>query len=60
MKLRNEHRDKMVGLIRIYPNRIIWGAITPDGRELTGADYNRRQINKMVKMGYYVETAEFK
>jgi len=41
-------------LKRHYPYRIVWAAIDPEGNELQGADTTRRQINKMLRLGYQV------
>ena len=54
MELSQKHLAEVAALKRCYPYRIIWAAITNDGEEIQGADYNRRQINKMARLGYKV------
>lgn len=58
MKLTQEQREQLDMLVRHYPFRIVWCAINREGEFLTGADYNRRQINKMARLGYQVAVAE--
>ncbi len=54
MNLSENHIKQVAALKRCYPYRIIWAAIDNEGREIQGADYNRRQINKMARLGYKV------
>ncbi len=54
MELSQKHLVEVEALKRCYPYRIIWAAINNEGEEIQGADYNRRQINKMARLGYKV------
>ena len=54
MTISEKHMAEAITLRRCYPYRIIWAAIDLDGNEIQGADTNKRQINRMVKLGYKV------
>jgi hypothetical protein len=51
-------REQLDALVRHYPYRIIWCAINLEGEFMAGADHNRRQVNRMRRLGYQVSVAE--
>jgi len=53
-ELTEQHMQDAFALKRAFPYRIIWAAVDTEGNKIQGADHNKRQINKMLRLGYKV------
>ena len=52
-----EEQESDLRRLKAYvPYRIVWGAVGPNGEFMSGADYDRRKLNRYIRQGWLVAT----